>query len=166
MRLIRSAGWNSLPPRIPADRALIPQRLSTSDSEFFDILTNHTFDGKVGGVTYAPIPFRRLYGGMRGVRVTALYATSHPEERLVNFGNRSPIRRCIRIPSFNGGCLPYDGLRCAPREDASWTHRASTRGKFRCNVRSPPPWPSASTSPTGGFSRKYKTNMRINKLAK
>ena len=60
LRMIHNADWGFLLPMIPGDRALMSRRLPTSDSARVDILTNHTFDGRVVGVTYPitpPLPF-------------------------------------------------------------------------------------------------------------
>ena len=152
LRMIHNADWGFLLPMIPGDRALMSRRLPTSDSARVDILTNHTFDGRVVGVTYpiTPPSFSGRQGNW-GVRVTAPYATSHPEEWLVNFENTLPSET-LPYSCAQGGFRPRIGHRCVPRHvacDLIFELPRATSSDATC-ARSSPGLPRPN--PTGWLS--------------
>ena len=100
MRLTRNVGMDILPPRMPGARALAFRRLSARDSACIAILMNHTFSGMTVGYAYSFTPFLRRVAKNDGIRVTAPYANSHPDEWIVTFADRPFLPRRERIPSF------------------------------------------------------------------
>ena len=99
--------WNFLLPRTPEDRALTSRRLSAIDAAFVAILTNRAFDGMVGGCAYSRIPFLRRVARKASIRVTAPYASSHPNEWRITPPDRSFLPRRESIHSFKIGASAF-----------------------------------------------------------
>ena len=100
LRLARNLDWGFLLPRVHGARALTFRRLPTRDSACIAMVMNHTFAGMAGGATYSFTPLLRRVDKKAGIRVTAPYATAHPEEWRVAFSDRSFLPSREPLPSF------------------------------------------------------------------
>ena len=100
LRLIHSEDWNALLPSLPDTRPFCFRTLSIADTACLALLMNHTFAGKVDGVTCQFIPFLVRVAGKAGVRVTAPLDNSPPRSWMVTFAERAYLPRRERLSSF------------------------------------------------------------------